>query len=69
MNCVGSSEYTTVFTSFTRASFLNMRADKSSVRLIRTAFSKSTILYSYSMTFFQQTNDGCIRISPMGILL
>ena len=29
MNCVGSSEYMTVFTSFTRASFLNMRADQS----------------------------------------
>ena len=28
MNCVG--EYITVFTSFTRASFLNMRADQSS---------------------------------------
>ena len=27
MNCVGSSEYMTVFTSLTRASFLNMRAD------------------------------------------
>ena len=28
MNCIGSSEYTTVCTSFTRASFLNMRADQ-----------------------------------------
>ena len=39
MNCVGSSEYMVVFTSFTRASFLNMRADQSS-----SSFPKSTIL-------------------------
>ena len=31
MNCVGSSKYMTVFTSFTRASFLSMRADQSSI--------------------------------------
>ena len=37
MNCVGSSEYMTVFTTFTRASFLNMRADQSSTWLIRTS--------------------------------
>ena len=30
MNCVGSSEYMTVLTSLTRASFLNTRADQSS---------------------------------------
>ena len=30
INYLGSSEYMTVFTSFTRASFLNMRADESS---------------------------------------
>ena len=35
MNCVGSSEYMTVFTSLTRASFLNMRADQWSSWLIR----------------------------------
>ena len=35
MNCVGSSEYITRFTSFTRASFLNMRADQSSSWLTR----------------------------------
>ena len=28
MNCLGSSEYMTVFTSFTHASFLNLRADQ-----------------------------------------
>ena len=33
MNCVGSSEYMAVFTSFTRASFLNMGADQSSIWL------------------------------------
>ena len=44
MNCVGSSEYMTVFTSFTRASFLNMRVDQSSSWLIRASFPKSTIL-------------------------
>ena len=43
MNCVGSIEYMTVFTSFTRTSFLNMRADLSSTWLIRTLFPKSTI--------------------------
>ena len=36
INCLGSSEYITVFTSFTRASFVNMRADQSSSWLIRT---------------------------------
>ena len=35
MNFVGTSEYMTVFTSFTRASFLNVRADQSSSWLIR----------------------------------
>ena len=36
MNClVGSSEYMTVFSSFTRASFLNMRADQSSSWMVR----------------------------------
>ena len=40
MNWVGSSEYMTVFTSFTRASFLNMRMDQSSSWLIRTEFTK-----------------------------
>ena len=44
MNCVASSKYMTVSTSFTRASFLNMRADQSSSWLIRTSFPKSTIL-------------------------
>jgi len=34
MNSLGSSEYMTVFTSITRASFLNMRADQSSSWLI-----------------------------------
>ena len=50
MNClIGSSEYMTVFSSFTRASFLNMRADQSSSWLIRTSFPKSTILRHYSL--------------------
>ena len=40
MNCVGSSDYMAEFTSFTRASFLNMRADRSSSCLIRTSFPK-----------------------------
>ena len=44
MNCVGSSEYMTVFTSITRASFHNTPADQSSSWLIRTSFPKSTIL-------------------------
>ena len=44
MNCIGSSEYMTVFTSFTRASFLNMWADQSPSLLIRTSFPKLTIL-------------------------
>ena len=44
MNCVASSEYMTVSTSFTRASFFNIRADQSSSWLIRTSFPKSTIL-------------------------
>ena len=44
MNCVGSREYMTVFTSFTRASLLNRRADQSFRWLIRTSFPKSTIL-------------------------
>ena len=45
MNCLlGSREYMTVFSSFTRASFLNMRADQSSSWLIRASFPKSTIL-------------------------
>ena len=44
MNCIGSSEYMTVFTSFTRASFLNMWADQSPSCLIRTSFPKLTIL-------------------------
>ena len=44
MNCVGSSVYMTVFTSFSRASFLNMRTDQSSSYLIRTSFPNSTIL-------------------------
>ena len=49
MNCLGSSEYLTLFTSFTRASFLNMWADQSSSWLIRTSFPKSTILPFYSL--------------------
>ena len=44
MNCVRSSGYMAAFMSFTRASFLNMRADQSSSWLIRTSFPKSTIL-------------------------
>ena len=44
MNCLWSSEYVTVFTLFTRATFLNMRVDRSSSLLIRTSFPKSTIL-------------------------
>ena len=44
INWVGSSEYMAVFTSFTRASFLNVRADQLSSGLIRTSFPKSTIL-------------------------
>ena len=35
MNWLGSSEYITVFTSFTRVSFLNTQADQSSSWLIR----------------------------------
>ena len=35
MTFLGLSEYMTVFMSFTRASFLNMRADQSSRWLIR----------------------------------
>ena len=31
INCLGSSEYITVFTSFTRASIVNMRADQNDV--------------------------------------
>ena len=38
MNCVGSNECMTVFTSLTRVSFLNKRADQSSSWLIRTSF-------------------------------
>ena len=45
MNCLlGSREYMTVLSSFTRASFLNMRADQLSSWLIRASFPKSTIL-------------------------
>ena len=44
MNWVASNECMTVSTSFTRASFLNMRADQLSSWLIRTSFPKSTIL-------------------------
>ena len=44
MNCLWSNEYVTVFTLFTRATFLNMRVDRSSSLLIRTSFPKSTIL-------------------------
>ena len=40
MNRLGLSEYITVFTSFTRASFINMRADQSSSWLMRTSFPK-----------------------------
>ena len=50
MNCLWSSEYVTVFTLFTRATFLNMRVDQSSSLLIRTSFPKSTILYSFCLT-------------------
>ena len=39
MNCVGSSEYMTVFTPFSRASFLN-DADETLSVLIRTFFPK-----------------------------
>ena len=39
MNWVGSSDYMTVFTSFTRASFLNIRADQSSSWLISFMYS------------------------------
>ena len=49
INCIRSSEYMKVFRSFTRASFLNMRADQSSSWLIRTSFPKSTILFYYSL--------------------
>ena len=50
MNCVGSSEYMAVFTSFTRASFVNMQADQSSSWLIRPSFPKSTILQRFCPT-------------------
>ena len=50
INCVGSSEYMAVFTSFTRASLLNMRADQSSSWLIRTSFPESTILQPFCLT-------------------
>ena len=49
----------TVFTSFTRASFLNMRADQSSSWLIRTSFPLDhfvTILPSYSL--FKMSKHG-----------
>ena len=39
-----------MFTSFTRASFLNMRADQSSSWLIRAWFPKSTISYPFCLT-------------------
>ena len=44
INCVGSSEYMSVFTSSTRASFLHLRADQSFSWLIRTSTPKSTVL-------------------------
>ena len=50
MNCVGSSEFMTVITSFTRASFLNMRADQSSSWLVWTSFPKSTNLQPFFLT-------------------
>ena len=43
MNYLGSSEYVTVFTLFTRATFLNMRVDRSS------SLPKSTILEPFSL--------------------
>ena len=53
MNWVRSSEYMIVFTSFTRASFVNMRLDQSSSWLITTSFLKSTILPYYSLVSFK----------------
>ena len=49
MNCVGSSEYITVFTSFTRASFLNMRADQSTSSWLTRIDHFVTILPYYSL--------------------
>ena len=43
MNYLGSSEYVTVFTLFTRATFLNMRVDRSS------SLPKSTILEPFCL--------------------
>ena len=48
MNCVGSSEYMTVSTSITRASFLNMRADQSSSWLIMIDHFVTILPYSIS---------------------
>ena len=50
INLIWSSAYISVFTSFTRASFLDMRADQSPSWLIRTSFPKSTILKPFCLT-------------------
>ena len=50
MNWLGASEKMKVFTSFTRVSFLNMRADQSSSWLTRTSFPKSTIFQPFFLT-------------------
>ena len=52
MNWVRSSEYIIVFTSFTRASFVNMRLDQSSSWLITTSFPKSTIFLTMAFAKF-----------------
>ena len=60
MNCVGSSEYMTVFMSFTRASFLNMRADQSSSWLIIFVPKIDhfvTILHYYSLCKMSKDGD------------
>ena len=63
MNCVGSSEYMKVFTSFTGASFFNMRADQSSSQLIRTLLPESTI----EKPFSKMSKDG--NTSPFFTIL
>ena len=60
MNCVGSSEYMTVFMSFTRASFLSMRADQSSSWLIIFVPKIDhfvTILHYYSLCKMSKDGD------------
>ena len=61
MNRVVSSECMTVFTSFTRASFLNMWADQSSSWLIRTSHFVTNLPY-YSLILGHFLKFCCHRL-------